>query len=272
MSTYTISHSNLKTRSNFNPVFIGIASFAGLLLGCSCYVFAASLVPVYISYPLLTSLVLCPYSVYARWRLQALDGFIEVENRIRSEVNRLTRENGRLRVLVNKMERNVSEFEEQNKELKASVEGLSHVEESLADLASESGVNVDLLRELVYENRLVLENTKMVQSQTQRLCDSMSVQNLMSLVLKCDVDNSGDFTDMELRLIAGGMRGLEPGFQEDVFFSVLRKRREAAGGKRNTLSGLMEVVRNMMDEDVPDDQRIVKKRPKMKRPNHRGPQ
>ena len=198
-----------------------------------------------------------------------MDGFIEVENRIRSEVNRLTLENGRLKVLVNKMERNVNEFAGQNKKLKEAVENLSHVEDSLADLASESGVNVELLRELVYENKLVLENTKMVQSQTQRLCDSMSVQNLMSLVLKCDVDNSGDFTDMELRLIAGGMAGLEPGFQEGVFFEVLRRRREKAGGKRNTLGGLMEVVRNMMDEDVPDDERIVKRKPKMRRPSKR---
>ena len=164
-------------------------------------------------------------------------------------MNRLTVENGRLKVAVNKLEKNIVEFQTQNGKLKGSVEELQHVEESLKDLASEGNVNVELLRELVYENKLVLENTKMVQEQTQRLCDSMSVQNLFSLVLKCDVDGSGDFTDMELRLVAGGMKGLEPGFREEVFFEVLRKRREKLGIQRHTLQGMMEVI---LDEERSD--------------------
>ena len=209
---------------------------------------------------------MCPYAVYARWKLQSIEGFLEVENRLRGEVNRLTVENGRLKVLVNKMEKNVNEFHNQNQKLKSSVEELKGVEESIKDMALDSSVNLDDMKRLIHENSVILSQIKLINKQTQMLNDGMCIQNLFSLVIKCDVDNSGDFTDNELHLICQGMKGLEPGFKEEVFYRVLRERREQMGLKRNTLAGLMEVVRNIMaDEDLPDEMRIVERKKVMRR-------
>ena len=52
------------------------------------------------------------------------------------------------------------------------------------------------------------------------------MQNLFSLILQCDVDGSGNFCEEELKLIAEGMKGLEPDFREDVFYCVLKRKRE----------------------------------------------
>ena len=91
------------------------------------------------------------------------------------------------------------------------------------------------------------------------------MQNLFGLILQCDRDGSGNFCQDEMEMIAEGMKGLEPDFREDVFFDVLRRRRERLGIKRNTIHGLMEVARNMLAEDVPDEDRIIARKPKMTR-------
>ena len=104
----------LKQRTNYNPVFVTLSVLATINLGNAVYLLAFGVIPSVLAYfTLVAAFVVAPYSVWSRWRLQSLDGFLEVENRIRREVNRLTVENVRLSRSINKLEANVESFSEE---------------------------------------------------------------------------------------------------------------------------------------------------------------
>jgi len=63
------------------PFRESLSLIAVTLLASSLYIFTLELLPLYLTYPVMTSLLICPYAVYARYRLQTIDGFLEVENR-----------------------------------------------------------------------------------------------------------------------------------------------------------------------------------------------
>ncbi|GMH82273.1 hypothetical protein TrVE_jg4836 [Triparma verrucosa] len=256
----------LKQRSNYNPVFVTLSVLATINLGNAVYLLAFGVIPSVLAYfTLVAAFVVAPYSVWSRWRLQSLDGFLEVENRIRREVNRLTVENVRLSRSINKLEANVESFSEENARLITSVNDLQLVEKSMADLAGSAGTSLESMKALIEQNKNVLQRCEIIQRQTQNLCTSMSMQNLFSLILQCDVDGSGNFDQAELKLIAEGMKGLEPDFREDVFYCVLKRKRERLGIEKNTLSGMMEVARNMMNENLPERDRIIARKRNMTR-------
>ncbi|GMH68788.1 hypothetical protein TrLO_g1823 [Triparma laevis f. longispina] len=256
----------LVERSNYNIVFLTIGGLSCITLANAIYLLAFSVIPSVFAYAtLLSAFVVAPYSVYSRWRLQSLDGFLEVENRIRREVNRLTVENVRLSRTVNKLEGHVEAFGQENERLVTSIDDLKMVEKSMADLAGSAGTSLESMKSLIEQNKNVLMRCEIIQRQTQNLCTSMSMQNLFSLILQCDVDGSGNFCEEELKLIAEGMKGLEPDFREDVFYCVLKRKRERLGIERNTLSGMMEVARNMMNDDLPERDRIIARKPPMTR-------
>ncbi|GMI57384.1 hypothetical protein ScalyP_jg10491 [Parmales sp. scaly parma] len=256
----------LKQRTQFSFVFISISTLATLTICNSIYLLAGDVINTILAYIVLGStLVIAPYSAYARWRLQSLDGFLEVENRIRREVNRLTVENVRLTRSINKLESNVQDFSNENVKLQDSITDLSYVEQSMSDLASSANVSVAAMQSLIDQNKNVLVRTEIIQKQTQALCTSMSMQNLFSLILQCDVDGTGDFSAHELSLIAGGMRGLEPDFREDVFYRVIERKRRSLGIEKNTIAGMMDVARNMLNVDIPEGDRIIAKKTTMTR-------
>ena len=62
------------------------------------------------------------------------------------------------------------------------------------------------MKALVHQNMNVLQRCEIIQGQTQKLCTSMSLQNLFTLILQCDVDGSGNFCEGELKMIAKGMK------------------------------------------------------------------
>jgi hypothetical protein len=63
----------------------------------------------------------------------------------------------------------------------------------MADLAGSAGTSLESMKALIEQNKNVLQRCEIIQRQTQNLCTSMSMQNFFSLILQCDVDNSGCF-------------------------------------------------------------------------------
>ena len=61
----------LKQRTNYNFVFLTIATLAAVTLANSLYLLAASVVAAPLAYASVASaVVVAPYAVYARWRMQ----------------------------------------------------------------------------------------------------------------------------------------------------------------------------------------------------------
>ena len=137
-----------------------------------------------------------------------MKGFIEVENRLRKEVNKLAASNKRLNLAISGLDKRVAEFQTQNSRLESTVDDLSSLQESLNSAAAVGTENADAFKLLLNKNREILKMTLHAQRQTTANLDAQAVQNMVSLVLTLDADQSGSFDDGELELIGQRMESM----------------------------------------------------------------
>jgi hypothetical protein len=131
------------------------------------------------------------------------------------------------------------------------VDSLESTSKSMATAAAIGLSNNAGMELLIAKNSEILAMTLAAQHKTQQNVDAAAVQNLISLVLSMDADQSGTFCEDELALICERMRSLYPTFSEAAFLRMLRR---PAGGKAIakgdpvTLTRMMRVVESMLEK------------------------
>lgn len=174
-----------------------------------------------------------PYAAIQKRKLKRLGGFRGQHNDLREKVNVLHAENDRLGENVERLEKNVSKIEE--------------VEKDLAKLADTS--NVDRLVKLVKEQgevtRQMKENLK-----------ARVVHDTLDVVIRSDRNRDfmiGPREMQELMLRLNHVSGVD--FKEDKFRALLGKK------KKYSLSNIMELLRNLLDDDVPEEDNVFDLKP-----------
>mmetsp|Transcript_15339 Transcript_15339/g.21366 ORF Transcript_15339/g.21366 Transcript_15339/m.21366 type:complete len:247 (+) Transcript_15339:58-798(+) len=173
------------------------------------------------------SAIIGPYAYYQQTRLTDIAALKETHEAVEAEVNRLQAENERLAANI--------------KELGSSVEHLEEIDEALQVITSTQGQNVSAFEEQVKENRGILE--KMRENHQANV-----LQNLLSVILRCDTDGDFNMDDNEVDNLMvkleriGGVK-----IRRDRFRSVMTNK---------SIDSVMDVVKNLLQEDTPEDQKI----------------
>mmetsp|Transcript_48156 Transcript_48156/g.145464 ORF Transcript_48156/g.145464 Transcript_48156/m.145464 type:complete len:258 (-) Transcript_48156:235-1008(-) len=169
-----------------------------------------------------------PYAAYQKRKLKKLGDFRGQHNDLREKVNDIHIENDRLGANVDRLEKNVSKIEE--------------VEKDLAKLADTS--NVDRLVKLVKEQG---EITKQMKENLK----ARVVHDVMSTIIRSDRNRDFMIGPMEMQELVMRLNNIGGiGFKEDKFKALLGKK------KKYTLSNIMELMRNLLDDDIPEEERI----------------
>lgn len=177
------------------------------------------------------SSVIGPYAYWQQTRLTDIAALKETHEAIQREVDRLQAENERLH-------RNV-------KDLGDTVERLEDVEQALDVITQTQGQSVGAFADQVKENREIL-------NQMQKNLKANVLQNLLSVIIRSDVDGDFNIDDDELDDLVGRIKrinGVE--LREDRF-------REAIKGSGGSLQNVMSVVKNLLSDDVAEEDEIFK--------------
>lgn len=169
-----------------------------------------------------------PFAAFQKRKLKGLGGFRGEHNALRDKVNDLHQENDRLGGNIDRLEKNVSKIEE--------------VEKDLAKLADTSNVNrlVKLVKEQGEVTRQMKENLK-----------ARVVHDVMDVIIRCDHDRDFMIGPREMKMLIlrlNHVGGVD--FKEDKFRALLGKK------KKYTLANIMELMRNLLDDDVPDAENV----------------
>jgi hypothetical protein len=113
--------------------------------------------------------------------------FVDIQNGLRQEVNYFAAQNCAL--------------EKSNEDLKLKVFCLQETEQRLKDITKDQDLNVKSLVNLVGENQIILDEKK-------ELVMKDIITDLVATVIKCERDESGDFSDKEVQRLICYMRGL----------------------------------------------------------------
>uniref|UniRef100_A0A7S1BR75 Uncharacterized protein n=1 Tax=Corethron hystrix TaxID=216773 RepID=A0A7S1BR75_9STRA len=175
-----------------------------------------------------TSMVIAPYAIYQRKQLRDMDSMRRVQNKIRKEVNRLQGENDKLHNNVTDLTTQVDRVEECEKELSSITDGM--------------GKSVNEFVDLVKEH-------KKINTEIKKHLQIQVLQSLMDVVIKSDRDNDGVFSAQELKMVKVFIRNIRSvTFHEDRFDKIM--------DENPTLKNLMRIVRNLLDENVSEDERV----------------
>jgi len=174
------------------------------------------------------SLATAPYVVYQRKQLRDVDSMRRVQNRIRKEVNRLQEENSKIHENVD--------------DLTDTVARVAAVEQELSVIAGEQGQSVEEFCGLLKEH-------EQINKEIRRHIQIQVLQQLMDEVMKADRDGDDSLSDKEIQKLKWYMKSMKSViFHEDRFDAIIMKTR--------SMKSLMQVVRNLLDDDVPEHERV----------------
>jgi septal ring factor EnvC (AmiA/AmiB activator) len=152
----------------------------------------------------------------------------KASNLLRDSVNQLAHANTRLSGEVDKLEH--------------SVFCLKETENRLKDITGQQDLNVKNLVNLVAVNQEILD-------EKQKLVRQDVVADVVSVVLKADMDESGDFNPKEIRRMITYIEGLPS-------IKVNHKRLEKALAKNNSVGSIIDVVNDLARDDIEEKKRI----------------
>jgi hypothetical protein len=125
---------------------------------------------------------------------------------------------------------------------------LEGIESALNDMAQKSNTSVTHLIELVKRNGEI-------QTQIKKNLERQVLQDIISLVVGTDRDKDFTLNDMELNMLIMRLQGHKGvRFDEANFRKVITT--------PCTLSSILKVVRNLMDDDVPEDDNVFHLQPR----------
>lgn len=212
-------------------VLVGAAGTAGVCL--TTYAVASNVLS---DASALATTAFTPYVVYQKSELAELGSFREQQNRLRNTVNGVAAENVKLTKNVDALEGNVNKLEE--------------VEKNLSKLA-----NTDNIGRLVQ----VVKETKKINEKIKMHLQARISQDIITTVLRCDRDGNLVLNEREMSGLCFRLKN-SPGydFNEERFKKVIGKKDHADG---YSIGQIMEVIRNLLDDDVPEEETIFKLKP-----------
>mmetsp|Transcript_18615 Transcript_18615/g.40508 ORF Transcript_18615/g.40508 Transcript_18615/m.40508 type:complete len:256 (+) Transcript_18615:43-810(+) len=175
--------------------------------------------------------LLAPYSALQQQKITETQAMKETCERLDEEVTNLKVENDRLNASVG--------------ELQTSVESLQDIEKTLEEIRKLEGASLDQLEEQ-------LKETEEIYDSMQENLKSNILQNLISVVLNCDADGDMSLGDEEIDAMIHKIQGM---YGVDVDDEKAKKRIVDAG---RSLNAVMELVRDLFDEDIAEEERIFK--------------
>jgi hypothetical protein len=175
----------------------------------------------------LLSIVMGPYAYYQQTKLTDIATLKETAAAVQVEVDRLKTENDRLGKNID--------------ELGNTIDELQDVEEALEVISKTQGQSVEALEKQVQENKEIL--SKMKKSTKGRV-----IQNLISIIYRGD-ENADDMISVD------EATNVIQGLSKIGGLKINEARlREAITGK--SIECVIDVVKNLLNDDVPEDQRI----------------
>ena len=186
------------------------------------------LTPVFVAGTL--SSVIGPYAYYQQTKLTDIRALEETHRAFKEEVERLSRENERLNATVG--------------ELSDTIDKLEDVEQALDVITQVQGQSVDAFAQQVKDNRKILDQMHMN-------LKANVLQNLLQVVIRSDQDGNMQIEDHEIDDLAERMNkinGVE--VRKDLF------RQKILEDGEGSLKNVMEIIKNLMTEDVPEEEAI----------------
>lgn len=185
------------------------------------------LTPVFVAGTL--SSIIGPYAYYQQTKLTDIIALKETHEAVKKEVDRLQAENVRLNETVG--------------ELSDTIDKLEDVEQALDVITQTQGQSVAAFAEQVKENREIL-------GQMQRNLKANVLQNLLQVVIRSDQDDNMHIEEDEVEDLIKRIKkinGVE--IREDKLREIIM----SSGG---ALSSVMDVIKNLMSDDVPEGEEI----------------
>lgn len=173
------------------------------------------------------SIIMGPYAYFQQTRLTDIATLKETAAVIQVEVEKLEQAN-------NELSKNVDE-------LSNTINDLQDVEEALDVISKTQGQSVKALEKQVAENKELLN--KMKKSTKGRV-----IQNLISIIYRGDENADEMISDSEATKLVNELKKIG-----GVTVHEDRLRRAITG---KPIDAVIEVVKNLMSENVPDDQKI----------------
>ena len=176
--------------------------------------------------------VAAPYAAYQKRQLNELGGFRGQANELREHVNELHRQNDILTGNIDRLEGNVS--------------GLEDVESKLNDFAKGANTNAERLQYVILE-------TARLQTLIKKNLRKKVLQDVLSIVIKADRNRDYTLNRVEIEMLIFRLNTLPSvDFQEDNFRKLLK------GKKMLTVTEVMDILRNLLAEDIPEEEAIFR--------------
>lgn len=174
---------------------------------------------------------IAPFSAFQEKRIAELEELMEINEQIKEEVANLEAENKRLGTQVD--------------DLETSVKSLKEMEETLKVIENTNSQQVDALEEQLEESKQILERM-------ERNTTTLVLQNITEVALGSDLDGDGKMSDDEIDFLITKLNSYETVEVNEELF------KETIVGKDRSLNGIMAVIKNLLTDDIPDNENIIK--------------
>jgi len=171
-----------------------------------------------------------PYAAMQETKLTDLEALKSINENLSKEVDKLGSENDRLLQQMKELETSVSNFEDMEEALKAIKKTESQSVEEM-------------------ENQL--EKSKKILASMEISMKATVLQNIVSVVLRSDSDGDMLLDDDEITVL---FRKLDAYDSVDVNEEMFRK---VIVEKGRSLTAIMAVLKDVLTDDIPDDQQII---------------
>lgn len=171
------------------------------------------------------------YAYYQQTRITDIRTLTETTNTIRNEIDRLENDTKRLQNNIDNLTKSVTKLED--------------IDTTLSALTLREGESVATFQEQVEDKKRILNTMK-------NNVKASLIQNVLSIMLHNDIDkdNIVDNNKNEIDALVVTIQKIVPPnvtLYEDRFRSII-------SGK--SINSVMEIIKNLLRDDIPDDQRI----------------
>lgn len=175
------------------------------------------------------SCFIAPYAAYQQTKLTDIAALKETHEKVEQEVNRLEEENKRLAASVEDLGQTVGRLED--------------VENALDTITQQQGQNINQFKEQVEENKEIL-------AQMKKNLRANVLQNLLSVIIRCDTDHSFSIDERETEDLIKRIQTINGvNLHVDRFRNAIRK----SGG---SLNAVIDVVKNLLSDKIPAGEAI----------------
>lgn len=174
-------------------------------------------------------ILLSPYSYFQQTRITDIRALKETYLTLKQEVNQLAVENDNLKEQVGRLDKSVGKLED--------------IENVMSAITETEGQSVDSLRATVEEN---VQNVERMEKNIR----ANVLQNILSVVFSCDGNGDYNLSDKETTMLIRSLRDVN-GVNVNE-----KKFRKIVQDKNGSVEGVVEILRNLLDEDSNDNNAV----------------